>query len=72
MTRPPCVEEKESMPYLHGFMTDPSLNFTPTFNLTTSEYYASVPYDLYLVRVWAWTVSCYSEARMEEKYGLSR
>ena len=60
------------MPYLSSLHTWPALVLTPAFNTTVVEYYARVPYSVYLLRVWAVAHSCYSEARLEEKYGLSR
>ncbi|KAI0234441.1 Cadherin-like and PC-esterase domain-containing protein 1 [Lamellibrachia satsuma] len=69
----PCSEDVEDMPFLEGFYTQPKLkNVTPTFDMAVLEYYATVPYDVLLVMVWAFTRSCYSEARLHTKYGVSR
>ena len=71
-SRKACSEDAASMPYLSGLRTWPTLALSPAFNASVGEYYARVPYDVYLLRVWAWVQSCYSEARMDDKYGLSR
>ena len=67
------LADVEDMPFLEGFYTQPKLkNVTPTFDMAVLEYYATVPYDVLLVMVWAFTRNCYSEARLHTKYGVSR
>lgn len=69
----PCSEDKEQMPFLEGFYTQPKLKtVTPLFDPAVVEYYATVPYDVLLVTVWAFARSCHSEARLHTKYGVSR
>ncbi len=60
------------MPYLSGIYTEPSLNVTPAFKVETIEYYTTVPYNMFLVKVWGFAQSCDCEARLDDKYGLSR
>lgn len=64
--------DKETMGYITGIHTEPVVNITPSFQPHVTEYYLTVPYDLYLIKVWAFAESCSCEARLDEKYGLSR
>ena len=52
--------------------SEPPLNFTPMFNKETTDYYATVPHDVLLIKVWGFAKSCNCEARLDDKYGLSR
>ncbi len=60
------------MPFLEGINTEPSIMLSPVFNHSVTEYYATVPYDVILIKVWGFAQSCYCEARLEDKYGLAR
>ena len=64
---------KDDTPFLEAFYTQPKLTtVTPAFDPAVVEYYATVPYDVLLVTVWAFARSCHSEARLHTKYGVSR
>ena len=54
------------------FLSEPALNFTPVFSEDTTDYYATVPHDVLLVKIWGFAKSCNCEARLDDKYGLSR
>lgn len=60
------------MPLLSAIYTDPPVNFTPTFDPETTDYYANVPHNLHSVRVWGVAMSCRCEARSSTKHGSSR
>jgi len=72
MTASYILTDHNELPFLEGIYTEPALDMSPAFNKSVTDYYATVPYDVYLVKVWALTISCFSEARLEDKYGLSR
>lgn len=60
------------MPLLSAIYTDPPVNFTPTFDPETTDYYANVPHNLHSIRVWGVAMSCRCEARSNTKHGSSR
>jgi len=65
--------DKDETPFLEAFYTQPKLKtVTPAFDPAVVEYYATVPYDVLLVTVWAFARGCHSEARLHTKYGVSR
>ncbi|XP_072025253.1 LOW QUALITY PROTEIN: cadherin-like and PC-esterase domain-containing protein 1 [Amphiura filiformis] len=70
--RPPCNDDPATMPFLSAFHFDPPLNLTPTFDPMVTEYEATVPHDMVLIKVWGFATSCDSEARLEDKLGASR
>ncbi|XP_071961477.1 cadherin-like and PC-esterase domain-containing protein 1 [Antedon mediterranea] len=67
-----CSEDRQTMPYISGIFFEPNISFSPEFDPYTSEYYAKVPYDTMITRVWAHSMNCDCEVRLEDKYGLSR
>lgn len=66
------ITDREVLPYLLGIYTSPALNITPQFDASVLEYFATVPYETILVKIWGIAQNCDCEARLEDKYGLSR
>ena len=58
------------MPYLATLHTYPVLNLT--FDPRITDYHAAVPYDQLVIQVGASAVNCECEARLEDKFGVSR
>ncbi|XP_072174301.1 cadherin-like and PC-esterase domain-containing protein 1 [Diadema setosum] len=65
-----CSEDRDTVPYLASLSTFPALNLT--FEPGTTEYHSSVPYGQVVLQVGAFARSCDCEARLEDKYGVSR
>ena len=59
-------------PFLTAIHFDPPLNLTPTFDPMVTDYQATVPHDLVLIKVWGFSTSCDTEARLEDKLASSR
>ncbi|XP_070191938.1 cadherin-like and PC-esterase domain-containing protein 1 [Littorina saxatilis] len=68
VTGPPCSEEPGSLPYLSSLVTRPSLILQPKFSPLQTEYKVEVEHTVQLVTVWAWSQSCQSQARLEDKH----
>ncbi|XP_064604834.1 cadherin-like and PC-esterase domain-containing protein 1 [Liolophura sinensis] len=69
---PECSKDKSQLPYLTAIHFSPPIKLSPAFQAVTSEYMAVVDYGTYLIQVWAVAKGCNCEARLEEKYGMSR
>ncbi|XP_033114618.1 cadherin-like and PC-esterase domain-containing protein 1 [Anneissia japonica] len=67
-----CSKDHQTMPYLSGIYFEPNISFSPEFDPYTTEYYAKVPYKTVILKVWAHSMNCDCEVRLEDKYGLSR
>nr|XP_006821655.1 PREDICTED: cadherin-like and PC-esterase domain-containing protein 1-like [Saccoglossus kowalevskii] len=70
--RPPCSEDKGTMPYLTGLYMESGITLSPTFDPIVTEYRVIVPYDSVLIKIWAFAASCDCEARLDDKYGPTR
>ena len=66
------ISDKENKAHITGIYTEPPMNITPPFQPHVTDYYVTVPYDLFLIKVWSFASSCSCEARLDGKYGLSR
>ncbi|XP_071784213.1 cadherin-like and PC-esterase domain-containing protein 1 [Asterias amurensis] len=70
--RPRCSDDPTTLSELLDFRTDPTIILSPTFDPKVTEYQAMVPHDVTLIKVWGFARSCDSEARVEDRYGISR
>ncbi|XP_038054432.1 cadherin-like and PC-esterase domain-containing protein 1 [Patiria miniata] len=70
--RPRCSDDPLVLSELLDFRTDPAILLTPTFDPKVTEYQAVVPHEVALIKVWGFARSCDSEARLEDRYGVSR
>ncbi|XP_013411217.1 cadherin-like and PC-esterase domain-containing protein 1 [Lingula anatina] len=71
-TEEECSEDEELKPYMSAIHTDPPIKLQPSFRATSTEYQATVPYNVLLVKVWATARSCDCEVRLQDTYGPSR
>ncbi|XP_014671086.1 PREDICTED: cadherin-like and PC-esterase domain-containing protein 1 [Priapulus caudatus] len=67
-----CSYDAATTPYLLGLYTEPQIEMAPPFDRLVTEYYATVDYDVILLKVWATAQSCSCEARVNDRFGLSR
>lgn len=70
--RSTCSDDPLDTPYLMNIMTEPQINITPKFDSSVVSYEVSVPYEILLIKIWAFARSCQCEARMDDKFGVSR
>ncbi|XP_041349337.1 cadherin-like and PC-esterase domain-containing protein 1 [Gigantopelta aegis] len=67
-----CDKDPASMPYLKNLYINPKSTLSPEFSPFMTEYHITVDYDVLHIAVWAFAKSCSSQARMEDKHGVSR
>ena len=60
------------MPYLSSIVTRPALTLQPEFSPLRTDYEVEVDHSVQLVTVWAWSQSCQSQARLENKHNMDR